>query len=490
MRHSTVHALTLLSLATAAFTLGCTDEKIVYRSGSNFPAPPAAAANFIGYYDAAAKQTVCGSCHVDFQTRWVSTKHASAWNHLESSGQMQDLCKACHTTNALGNAATGTTSGYNSTQDARYHDVQCESCHGAGLTHASSPVASNRPLASIKVDVGLQNGCGECHTGTHEPFVDEWKLSGHAKTRETSHNSTEADCQACHTAQGAILAMGSNENYVEKSGPMLDVVCATCHDPHGSANSAQLRFSISAANLENNLCMRCHQRRGEVAQVTTRNSVHSPEGPTLLGTAGWFPPGMSAADSIIGTHGTQSKNPKLCAGCHVQRFTVNDKATGKFVFQSTGHRFLATPCVDVNGQPTVDQSCTESAMTFRSCVGGGCHGSENAARSSMTTAELRAANLIAEANRLITLVKAGPRKAECNFPFPGAYTTCNGISFNANLAGRPGSIIHNPFLVERLLLASIARVKADYGVTVSASINLEPELQRPPRMRAAQGGSR
>src|SRR3990172_525131 len=89
MRHSTVHALTLLSLATAAFTLGCTDEKIVYRSGSNFPAPPAAAANFIGYYDASAKQTVCGSCHVDFQTRWVSTKHASAWNHLEASGQMQ-----------------------------------------------------------------------------------------------------------------------------------------------------------------------------------------------------------------------------------------------------------------------------------------------------------------------------------------------------------------------------------------------------------------
>ena len=46
--------------------------------------------------------------------------------------------------------------------------------------------------------------------------------------------------------------------------------------------------------------------------------------------------------------------------------TAIDKATGKFVFQSTGHRFLATPCVDANGQPTESQTCTVSAQTFRS----------------------------------------------------------------------------------------------------------------------------
>jgi len=71
-------------------------------------------------------------------------------------------------------------------------------------------------------------------------------------------------------------------------------------------------------------------RRADPSQVTTRNSVHSPEGPTLLGLAGWFPPGMSTSDSIIGTHGTPSRNPDLCATCHVSRFTATDKATGKF----------------------------------------------------------------------------------------------------------------------------------------------------------------
>src|SRR4029077_6695543 len=136
------------------------------------------------------------------------------------------------------------------------------------------------------------------------------------------------------------------ENYVEKvpttgitAANALPLVCATCHDPHGSDNPKQLRFSIGAASIDDNLCIKCHQRRADPTQVTTRNSVHSPEGPTLLGLAGWFPPGMSAGDSIIGTHGTPSRNPQLCATCHVSRFTATDKATGKFTFQSTGHRF-------------------------------------------------------------------------------------------------------------------------------------------------------
>ena len=55
---------------------------------------------------------------------------------------------------------------------------------------------------------------------------------------------------------------------------------------------------------------------------------------------------MSAGDSIIGTHGTPSRNTNMCATCHVFRFTATDLASGKFTFQSTGHRFIAAPCVD------------------------------------------------------------------------------------------------------------------------------------------------
>jgi len=61
---------------------GCVDEKIVYRDGPNFAAPPAAAASFLGYSDEANKVTVCGNCHVGQQAKWKETKHASAFATL------------------------------------------------------------------------------------------------------------------------------------------------------------------------------------------------------------------------------------------------------------------------------------------------------------------------------------------------------------------------------------------------------------------------
>jgi|SRR5579884_2408665 len=474
-----------------AVTTGCTSEKIVYRSGTNFAAPPAAGGDFIGYYDVANKQTVCGSCHIDYQTRWSATKHDSAWADLQASGAAVPACYGCHTVNYRGNAAADTLVGYLATKDPRYQDVQCESCHGAGLTHASDPSASNRPLASIRADTNLSNSCGGCHTGVHEPFVDEWKetnASGlsHSIVQSGTVGNTDPTCVGCHTAQGALLQFGVNENYVESvassdqitNANALPIVCATCHDPHGSPNSHQLRFSLSAANIDNNLCIKCHQRRADPSQVTTRNTVHSPEGPTLLGLAGWFPPGMSAGDSIIGTHGTPSRNPSLCANCHVSRYTATDKSTGSFVFQATGHRFIAAPCVDANGVPTAAQSCDISAKTFRSCTNSGCHASEAVARTLYLTDSARVLQLVGSLNSAIAKVtKAQPSQCQLGGP---TYTTCLGSQFNVSLAQSPGAFVHNPFLIEQLLIASINQIQKDYGVTPDITVPLTPQLRLPP----------
>jgi predicted CXXCH cytochrome family protein len=481
MKSIRLHSMTLISVLAASLTVACTSEKVVYKSGTDFAAPPAAAANFVGYYDETNKQTVCGSCHIEKQVAWKATKHASAWADLQSNTSKAGYCEACHSTNNLGNAVTDTASGYRSTKDARFHDVQCESCHGPGLAHASAPNASNRPLASIKADTNATNGCGECHTGTHEPFAEEWKLSGHSQTWDTSHNSTDPYCQGCHTGQGALLSWGKGGNYVEKgSTAMLPATCATCHDPHGSPNTAQLRFSLGAANLEDNLCIKCHQRRGTVQDAVAqgRNSVHSPEGPTLLGQAGWFPPGMSVSDSIIGTHGSSAKNPKLCATCHVQKFQGTDPTTKAAVF-STGHRFLATPCVGANGLPLKDQTnCQVSAMTFRSCIASGCHGTETAARSAFTTATARITNLVTQANNLIAQAKLGPKKAECTFSATAPYSTCMGMQFNISVATKVGGVVHNPFLTEKLMLASIAQMQKDYNLTVASSLDMTPQFKK------------
>lgn len=494
--------LALFGIAAAsvcAFAAGCTTERIVYRSGTNFATPPSAAANFIGYSDAASKQTVCGACHVDYQTRWSETKHAHAWTDLQASGHATGACESCHSVSNLGNAVSDTAVAYRSTKDARYHDVQCESCHGPGLTHASNPTSTNRPLASIKADTGATNGCGECHTGVHTPYVEEWKLTNaeglsHSIVQGGTVGNSDPTCVGCHTAQGFLNQYAPNTNYLEKvassaqitSANAQPLVCATCHEPHGSANAHQLRFSISAANVDDNMCIKCHQRRADPSQVTTRNSVHSPEGPTLLGLAGWFPPGMSAGDSIIGTHGTPSRNPRLCAGCHVNAFTATDKATGSFVFQATGHRFIAAPCVDANGVPTRDQECTVAAKTFRSCVSGACHASENVARSLYLTDSARVLQLVASVNSAVAKVAAA-KPQECKLGGP-TYTSCLGAQFNVSLALAPGAFVHNPFLIERLLLASLNQLQKEYGVTPNIGVPLERKFILPVS-RATSGGS-
>ncbi len=462
------------------FTLGsCVDEKIVYRNGPNFVAPPAAAASFLGYADEPTKQTVCGSCHATQQGNWVSTKHADAFATLENSGHASGTCQACHTVNDQGNAVTDTSAGWKTTHDTRYHDVQCESCHGPGQQHVSSP-ARGQMLASILADTGsaVTNGCAECHTGTHHPFVEEWKKSGHgtqASPTIPSATNTRAECQTCHNALGVLSAWGVNTNYIEKNSStyvQAGVTCVVCHDPHGSSNEHQLRFPIDARSPDENLCMKCHQRRA-VPDPASNSGPHSEQGPLLLGDAGWWPPNLDLGTAIQATHGSES-NPRLCATCHVLGYTVNDKATGAFTFQVTGHRFLAIPCVDANGAPTDDQNCQITSRSFKACTDAPCHvhGSETAARSAYTTAQGRIASINVELRRLLALVPAS------EFTVGPIYTTARGAKFNADLADQPGSFVHNPFLVEQLLRASISQVAKDYNLTPSPGYSLSPRYTR------------
>jgi len=61
------------------------------------------------------------------------------------------------------------------------------------------------------------------------------------------------------------------------------------------------------------------------------------------------------------------------------------------------------------------------------------------------------------------------------------YSTAEGARFNAQLALINGSEVHNPFLVEALLLGSITQVERDYGVTPSGAVDLTPRLRAPAR---------
>jgi hypothetical protein len=157
----------------------------------------------------------------------------------------------------------------------------------------------------------------------------------------------------------------------------------------------------------------------------------------------------------------------------MQKINAIDKVTGQLTIPTTGHLFEAIPCLDANGMPTRSDTCTVTQRTFRTCATGGCHGSEAAARSAFTTVRQRIDAWNVQLKSQLTKIPA----SETN-PNDNRYTTAEGSRFNSQLADRSGSVAHNPFLMEALLIASIQQIQREYNVSPSIAIDYAAELRR------------
>ena len=484
------YRLTMAALLGAAL-VGCEDDP-VYVEREPFNPPPEAAKGFLGYYDAATKQLTCGNCHADYQAQWSPTAHARAYTTLNSNAGKQESCFTCHTVNGNGNAASGTVAGHDAVKEDEYFDVQCESCHGAGLEHVEGVGQGNlvRPLA--KLSMSGVGDCGDCHSGAHHPFAAEWAQSRHANINAS--RASNPSCVGCHEGRGVLEKWGAEANYIEKANPtdyQPPAACAVCHDPHGSANPAQLRFPVTSPDPEQNLCMRCHMRRSE-PEPPASVSPHAPQGAVLLGVAGWRPPGFAYdTAAIYGTHATE-KNPRLCAGCHVTKFTVNDKVTGNFVFQATGHLMRPAPCLDPQGLPTADKTCayTPTARSWQSCTTSGCHANASVASTLFNNVRTRMKGLTdqlwrntnndgnlqaspTDAGLLPTVRASRPNEWSDK---DNAITPAEGAEFNARLCGEYGQSnadnskgVHNPFLCEALLTSTISYIRTYYNLPAATA---------------------
>jgi predicted CXXCH cytochrome family protein len=452
----------LAFLFVALLAAGC-GERVVYVQRDLLHDLPAGAGGFVGYSDEATKLTVCGNCHVTQNNQWRGTAHAGAFA-LTTAAQNPAICLGCHGVSGIGNDGPDQ-GGLPATNHARFHDVQCESCHGPGETHVRNPDGGTVSTVLARVNAGLDmpGTCAECHSGFHHPFVEEWALSQHG--RVIASPAGRPDCSGCHEGKAALRALGVHGVYEEMNQPgHIAITCAVCHDPHSARFEGQLRFSISVPDEQQNLCMRCHHKRGGPEFTAQNRGPHSPEGPMLLGEAGWWPPNMpiQPGERIVTTHGSQA-NPRMCAGCHMQQFAVVDPQT-QLPMTTTGHLFEALPCLDARGLPTRD-ACAPQERSFRTCTGAGCHGSEAAARSATTIVRLRIDNLNNQLKSQLARVPASEFD-----PNDGRYSTAEGARFNSQLADRPGSIVHNPFLLEALLIGSIQQVQRDYGIAPAASV--------------------
>lgn len=123
----------------------------------------------------------CATCHASAAKAWESSKHAHAWETLEtaeSSGRYPwpvthyPDCITCHS------VGYGQVSGFvdpDSTPDLR--GVGCESCHGPGNRHVMNPVAHKLGRVDSQT-------CTKCHDFEQSPSFDygeRWKRIEHGK---------------------------------------------------------------------------------------------------------------------------------------------------------------------------------------------------------------------------------------------------------------------------------------------------------------------
>jgi len=479
----------LLILPLAGLLAGCTSEKIVYRDREPFNEPIEAAKGFLGYYSQETKKTTCGNCHVGHQQEWKGTAHADAYASLPSTAA--ETCKSCHTVTDKGNAVTGL-AGWDATKDIAYADVQCESCHGPGLEHVKNPeVPANVPWARGHI-ADPTASCASCHEGTHHPYVEQWELSRHAEVLASP--AGRAECVSCHEGKAAMkLISGRDPNYVERDQPgQIPITCTVCHDPHSNDNVGQLRKSASTNVPELNLCMTCHMRKTEASGGSSRgNTPHAPQGAVVVGTAGYRPQGFTSPEAqIISTHGSEA-NPRLCAGCHVNKTTVTD-AAGGFVFQAVGHTFGALPCVDAQGKPTGNTGCayTSTARSYVGCTTSGCHtGGATVVASAIASLRNQVA-LFADQIWVDTdgdnTIDAAPIDAgylpmikrdipstdpRALNPSDNTISPADGAEFNVRIFGEGRYAngdkslgVHNPFLVKALLAATVNELRSYYSL--------------------------
>lgn len=501
-----LHFLATLSLLAGAY--GCADGAFTDPEQPGWEAANPGPLGFLGYGDSQAKVTACGNCHPGSQAEWEETDHAHAWETLQASGHAATYCEPCHSVSDLGNATVNPNVGLAVDPDPRYFDVQCENCHGPAVPHISNP-AGPKPYASFEAGLDADNGCGECHEGTHHPFVEQWAQSAHGLGPNTEYAGGRGDsCAPCHEGQRALeVTFGVQATFLESGdGELRTITCVVCHAAHGSPYDGQLRASIDVPTRDH-LCMRCHARRGT---PWSSHGPHAAQGLLLLDEdVGYRPPGFSFPDAERRNNHGPGNNPRLCATCHVARLTVTD-ARGDFLLESVGHTFQAASCLDSEGRPIVADDCPATERTFAGCVGSGCHGGEWSARNAYVRVRSRLNTLLDElwadtdGDHVMEAADGGllPQVIALGFesdldPEDDTMTPAKGALWNAMLAWtddrtqwsdgevagahfsshpNSGNGVHNPHLLEALLLASIGHVRNVYGAQPNPGFDPTPQL--------------
>ena len=203
-------------------------------------------------------------------------------------------CQLCHTV-----SGARSESGLLVSADSR---ALCETCHDG--TGAVTAVTNEFvPEGQLHGDASDTVACIDCHTPHSAGGATETNLllSADGVSAGTDY------CYVCH-GEGSTLASGDMRYFESSShrsvaGEVSGIVCLTCHEAHGSAESALRRYSDPGG------CLGCHSDSDaapggldiltRVTQSTETSAGHDLIGPT---------PSMSC-QTCHGTHSVSAEYP-------------------------------------------------------------------------------------------------------------------------------------------------------------------------------------
>lgn len=211
----------------------------------------------------------CTPCHDAQIAEWNQTGHytgtifngthyiipvSPTYNITRTPADFAEDCASCRSTRF--DNSTGTPTWWDV-------GVTCAACH-------NEPGEINHTATT----------CGQCHYnyGDHLYQYDDYLLSGHSNSLSDLLDTGYAQDACTHCMSGqSLYAEDMTYNPIDlwvNNTDLVDISCATCHDPHSAENDYQLRIED-----ETDLCGSCHgtaerHREYEFLTDATTKSPH------------------------------------------------------------------------------------------------------------------------------------------------------------------------------------------------------------------------